>query len=200
MVTLGENRQWKNQIYAGTRASAQGHGTQIDVPFSLIVDTVILPYTIPRTIYNYNNIDMLFFECDIDYFKFDMRHAKPSVMVFYYATDDKSNILWPNLLMLANQKRKHYLKFHIYSLDKSNKDVANLISKYDLPPFLLNRLENWYQMQLKLALESLGMHVEEPVIFPIVAVFDEDGKLLKQWYGIQDLAEVENAINSMYVH
>ena len=53
-VTLGDNEKWNNQIYAGTRASAQGHATQLDVPFSIIMDTVVLPYTIPRTIYNKN--------------------------------------------------------------------------------------------------------------------------------------------------
>ena len=52
LVTLTDNKEWPNQIYAGTRASANGHATQIDVPFSLIADTVVLPYTIPRTIYN----------------------------------------------------------------------------------------------------------------------------------------------------
>jgi len=201
MITIGEDKQWPNQIYAGTRAAAYGsHGTQIDVPFSLVTDTVVLPYTIPRTIYNYTHIDTLFYEYNIDRFKSEMRWARPSVLVIYYATNDKSNILWPNLLMLANQKRKHYLSFRVFSLDKSNKDAADLISKYNLPPFLLYRLENWDQEQLKLALESLGMQVEEPIIFPIVAVFDVKGKLLKQWYGIQDLSEVENTINSIYIN
>jgi len=51
---LSNNEQWPNQIYAGTRASATGHSTQLDVPFSLIADTLVLPYTIPRTIYNFS--------------------------------------------------------------------------------------------------------------------------------------------------
>ena len=57
IVTLSHNQEWPNQIYAGTRASANGHVTQIDVPFSLIADTLVLPYTIPRTIYNLSQQD-----------------------------------------------------------------------------------------------------------------------------------------------
>lgn len=56
LVALSDNKQWPNQIYAGTRASYQGFHTQLDVPFSCIMDTVVLPYTIPRTIYNYSKI------------------------------------------------------------------------------------------------------------------------------------------------
>lgn len=52
IVTLSDSKTWPNQIYAGTRASARGHATQPDIPFSLVADTLILPYTIPRTIYN----------------------------------------------------------------------------------------------------------------------------------------------------
>ena len=33
--------------YSGTRASAGGHGTQIDVPFSFVFDTILLPVSIP---------------------------------------------------------------------------------------------------------------------------------------------------------
>lgn len=55
MITLSDNKQWPNQIYAGTRASLYGHATQLDVPFSLVLDTVVLPYTIPRTTYNMNH-------------------------------------------------------------------------------------------------------------------------------------------------
>jgi|GEM_PF-6177601 len=36
--------------YSGTRMMATGHSTQIDVPFSLVLDTVLLPLTIPKTI------------------------------------------------------------------------------------------------------------------------------------------------------
>jgi len=50
--TLGNDRTWPNQVYGGTRASAGGHATQLDVPFSLVGDTLVLPYTIPRTIHN----------------------------------------------------------------------------------------------------------------------------------------------------
>ena len=186
-------------LAAALRAAAYGsHGTQIDVPFSLVTDTVLLPYTIPRTIYNYNHIDTLFYEYNVDRLKYDIHGA--SVLVMYSSTNDKSNILWPNLLLLANQRREHYVGFHVYSLDKSNKAAANLIAKYDLPPFLLCRLVHWDQGQLKSGLESLGMQVEEPITLPIIAVFDSKGKLLKQWYGVQDLAEVENSINSIYAH
>ena len=52
MSALGVDRAWPDQVYAGTRAAAGGHATQLDVPFSLVADTVLLPYTIPRTIHN----------------------------------------------------------------------------------------------------------------------------------------------------
>jgi uncharacterized protein YceK len=33
--------------YSGTRASAQGHATQLDVPLSFIADTALLPVSVP---------------------------------------------------------------------------------------------------------------------------------------------------------
>jgi hypothetical protein len=43
-----------NLLYSGTRFSFTNvHGGIVDVPFSLVADTVTLPYTIPRTIWNY---------------------------------------------------------------------------------------------------------------------------------------------------
>jgi uncharacterized protein YceK len=39
---------WRFGPYSGTRISAGGHSTQIDLPFSLIADTMFLPITIPK--------------------------------------------------------------------------------------------------------------------------------------------------------
>jgi len=45
----------KNKIYVGTRASLGNvHGGILDAPFSFVLDTILLPYTIPVTIYNYS--------------------------------------------------------------------------------------------------------------------------------------------------
>ncbi len=45
----------RNKIYVGVRVDldAFGHGGFLDLPFSLVLDTILLPYTIPRTIANY---------------------------------------------------------------------------------------------------------------------------------------------------
>lgn len=45
----------KNKIYIGVRVDidAFGHGGFLDLPFSLVLDTILLPYTIPKTIANY---------------------------------------------------------------------------------------------------------------------------------------------------
>jgi len=47
----------KNKIYVGLRQGFTGwtfaHGGFVDWPFSLVLDTVLLPYTIPMTIWNY---------------------------------------------------------------------------------------------------------------------------------------------------
>lgn len=44
-----------NKIYVGTRASfGNVHGGILDVPFSFVLDTLLLPYTIPVTIYAYS--------------------------------------------------------------------------------------------------------------------------------------------------
>ena len=46
-----------NLIYSGTRRDLDGwtfaHGGFLDLPFSFVFDTILLPYTIPRTIWNY---------------------------------------------------------------------------------------------------------------------------------------------------
>ena len=45
----------RNKIYVGTRASLGNvHGGIIDVPFSFVLDTILLPYTIPATVYIYS--------------------------------------------------------------------------------------------------------------------------------------------------
>ena len=51
IVCLGDNKGTPNQIFAGTREDLNPH-TIYDLPFSLVADTIVLPYTIPRTIYN----------------------------------------------------------------------------------------------------------------------------------------------------
>jgi uncharacterized protein YceK len=48
----------RNKIYSGTMASFSNswwfiHGGIFDWPFSLVLDTVLLPYTVPKTIVNY---------------------------------------------------------------------------------------------------------------------------------------------------
>jgi len=100
-------------IYAGTRAAAYGsHGTQIDVPFSLVTDTVVLPYTIPRTIYNYTHIDTLFYEYNIDRFKSEMRW--PDLLYWLFIMrQTTSQIFYGKFINVANQKRKHYLSFRV---------------------------------------------------------------------------------------
>ena len=55
IITLSEP-ETKNKIYSGTVRQIElkcAHGTCLDFPLSFILDTVILPITIPVTIYNY---------------------------------------------------------------------------------------------------------------------------------------------------
>lgn len=50
--TLSENGT-KNNIYSGTIRHLElkcAHGTCLDLPFSLAADTLVLPYTIPKTV------------------------------------------------------------------------------------------------------------------------------------------------------
>ncbi len=193
LVTLSDNKSFPNQIYAGTRAMLFGRGcTQIDVPFSIVADTIVLPYTIPRTVYNYTHVDTLFYEYDLK--RLRLARFGPSVLVIYSSTDNNSKIFWPNLLRLADQKRTHYVGFYVYSLDRGKKDAANLVSRYELPPFSLYWVNEWDEGRLEFELESLGVSVQEPIVLPVVAVFDFKGRLLNQWYGIRDTAEVEKAL------
>jgi uncharacterized protein YceK len=50
-----------NLVYSGTRRDLDGwafaHGGFLNLPFSFVFDTVLLPYTIPRTIWNYSTDD-----------------------------------------------------------------------------------------------------------------------------------------------
>jgi uncharacterized protein YceK len=55
ITSLQTNEPFPNVIYGGTYLSLQGHATILDVPFSAVADTLVLPYTIPRTIYNCNH-------------------------------------------------------------------------------------------------------------------------------------------------
>jgi uncharacterized protein YceK len=52
--TLGEP-ETRNKVYSGTIRDIQlkcAHGTCLDLPFSLAPDTVVLPATIPWSLYN----------------------------------------------------------------------------------------------------------------------------------------------------
>ena len=46
----------RNKVYAGVRADLTEwtllHGGVLDLPFSFVLDTILLPYTIPKTIAN----------------------------------------------------------------------------------------------------------------------------------------------------
>lgn len=47
----------KNKIYVGVRQDLTEwtfiHGGFLDLPFSFVADTILLPYTVPKTIANY---------------------------------------------------------------------------------------------------------------------------------------------------
>jgi uncharacterized protein YceK len=54
LATLSED-ETKNKIYSGTIRHIElkcAHATCIDAPFSLVLDTLLLPFTIPKTIWN----------------------------------------------------------------------------------------------------------------------------------------------------
>jgi uncharacterized protein YceK len=48
LCTMFDPQCGKWEPYSGVVASAQGHATQIDIPFSFVLDTVCLPITIPK--------------------------------------------------------------------------------------------------------------------------------------------------------
>ena len=50
LCTATESHCGKLAPFSGTRAAAQGHGTQLDVPFSFIADVILLPITIPKAL------------------------------------------------------------------------------------------------------------------------------------------------------
>lgn len=53
--TLSE-QDTKNKIYSGTIRNWElkcAHATCLDFPFSIVADTLVLPYTIPKTVINY---------------------------------------------------------------------------------------------------------------------------------------------------
>jgi uncharacterized protein YceK len=52
-VIIEDNKECKSLIYSGTRAMSQGNPHSmffIDIPFSFVADTILLPYTIPATL------------------------------------------------------------------------------------------------------------------------------------------------------
>lgn len=51
---VASNSPFPNQIYGGVRCELNEPNvlTFYDIPFSAVADTLVLPYTIPRTLYN----------------------------------------------------------------------------------------------------------------------------------------------------
>jgi uncharacterized protein YceK len=60
IITLEEDSSFDcrgNLIYAGTVRSIENRGhTLLDIPFSFVLDTLVLPYTIPKSIWNYYHL------------------------------------------------------------------------------------------------------------------------------------------------
>jgi uncharacterized protein YceK len=59
IITLGEPKT-KNKVFSGTIRHIElkcGHAVCLDMPFSLVADTVLLPVTIPWTAYNFAEVD-----------------------------------------------------------------------------------------------------------------------------------------------
>jgi uncharacterized protein YceK len=48
LCTAFDDQCEKLEPYSGVRAAWGGHATQLDVPFSFVADTVILPITVPK--------------------------------------------------------------------------------------------------------------------------------------------------------
>ena len=58
VMTLGE-QETKNKVFSGTIRHVElkcAHAVCVDMPFSLVADTVLLPVTIPWTGYNFINV------------------------------------------------------------------------------------------------------------------------------------------------
>src|SRR5215831_10162806 len=57
IFTLQEDSEYdcrSNLIYSGTiRTVKNALHTLFDIPFSFVLDTIVLPYTVPKTIWNY---------------------------------------------------------------------------------------------------------------------------------------------------
>ncbi|UVT20130.1 MAG: YceK/YidQ family lipoprotein [Nitrospira sp.] len=45
----------EDMFYSGTRVGPMSLQKILDTPFSLVADTLVLPYTIPRSIWNYHH-------------------------------------------------------------------------------------------------------------------------------------------------
>jgi uncharacterized protein YceK len=63
IITLQEDAEFDcraNIVYLGTRRTvANVAHTWPDIPFSLVADTLVLPYTVPKTIWNYYHPRMI---------------------------------------------------------------------------------------------------------------------------------------------
>jgi uncharacterized protein YceK len=59
IMTIGET-ETKNKVFSGTVRHIElkcAHAICLDMPFSLVADTVLLPVTIPWTAYNFIKVD-----------------------------------------------------------------------------------------------------------------------------------------------
>ena len=57
IASVSENEPYPNIVFGGIRnelSPINGH-TMFDLPLSAVADTLVLPYTVPRSIYNANH-------------------------------------------------------------------------------------------------------------------------------------------------
>ena len=54
MLSISENEPFPNIVYGGTRLTLNSHEAAL-APIAFVLDTLALPYTIPKTLYNNNH-------------------------------------------------------------------------------------------------------------------------------------------------
>lgn len=123
-------------------------------------------------------------------------HGRPTVVVFLFSGCPLSRNLWPSLMGLAKQVNEKDVAFLVFSTDKSEVDAAKFVSSATTLS-MFYWIEPWSPGQLDASMKPTGIEIGKTFRLPLVAVLDRTGKVVAQWQGLQDMAQVENALKSI---
>ncbi len=122
-------------------------------------------------------------------------HGKKRVLFLYAGSCAASNDVFPEFVRAAREWRYSGIAVHAFSVDESDAAWRHYLGSSSVP-FAKRRLARWPSGRLIAALGTLGITIADTWHVPLLAVLDENGQLLGQAEGADDVEEAKRWLAS----